>query len=241
MTKPITVLIVGAGRFGANYVKVLSQIAAQRKPPLPPIGHLVVSRTAGPAAQALAAQIAAQAQCPIDKVTGVEISNIQQLEEVIDQHAPVLTFIKARDATIGDDIHAPYALTALNHSAVLCEKPFGQARGDSATLTTAARLTAHPQAARFGLELPMAVVAIAMAADAYLNSLLSQAGAIEFLWQRANQHAELINDLALHPWSLLPERDRLKIEAALAGRPLVGAVHTHRSQQFLEALQELKQ
>jgi hypothetical protein len=50
----------------------------------------------------------------------------------------------------------------------------------------------------------MAVVNRAMIADPALDRLTAGARTIDFIWQKQNDSADLINDLALHPWSLLP-------------------------------------
>lgn len=194
---PVTVLLVGAGRFGANYITVLSQIRG--KPPAP-IGRLVLSRTHGPAAEALADRIGR----PFDEVIGIEIKETGQLEAAIHRYSPELTCITARDPHIGDAVHALYAMPALHSGAVLCEKPFSPARGSGDSLAPARALTAHPHARRFGLELPMAVVARAMDADPVLKRLTAGAQTIDFVWQKLKESDDLINDLALHPWSLLP-------------------------------------
>lgn len=207
----ITVLLVGAGRFGANYINVLGDINTQPGGRFPPISRLIVSRTRQSAAEDLAAQIAARPRCDFDQVTGVQINGIEQLREVLGRYAPALTCITARDPVIGDDIHAPYTLAALDCGAVLCEKPFSLARGDGASLRSVEALAAHPHAARFGLELPMAVVGRAMAADSTFSTLLGNARGIDFVWQRQSNHVDLISDLALHPWSMLPLDGQIEV------------------------------
>jgi hypothetical protein len=72
-------------------------------------------------------------------------------------------------------------------------------------------LAHYPGAERFGLELPMAVVRDAMWADKRLRDLLQSAAEIEFLWEMPMHSDDLISELGLHPWSLLPAGWHLKV------------------------------
>ena len=199
-----TVLVVGAGRFGRNYIKVLSGWKSAAPGHGPPVDTLIVSRTRVATAQAMAAEIAAQPACPFKQVVGVAVADEAQLQTALAQHRPDLTCIVARDEVRGDDIHAAYALPALDVGAVLCEKPFCRAGGDGSGLAQARALLRHPRATRFGLELPMFVMARAMIEDPRTGTLLRQARRIDYVWQKPTADNDLLDDLALHPWSLIP-------------------------------------
>lgn len=205
MDTPLTVLVVGAGRFGRNYLNVFSTIAKERLPGLPRIGTVLLSRTSLPSAERTALALAGQPECPFDRVIGVAIGNRRQLDRVLTAYAPALVCIVARDRHVGDDIHATYARDVLDRGAgVLCEKPFCIAKKDGRGADRALALSKHNRADSFGLELPMAVVRNAMWADNRLRGLLESAGEIELLWEIPRRSDDLISDLALHPWSLLP-------------------------------------
>ena len=87
----------------------------------------------------------------------------------------------------------------------------------------------------------MAVVLPAMLQDPHLGFLFGKARQIHFLWQKREAGGDLIDDLAVHPWSLLPrpvtvtavERStgqangvRLAFcqQPATAGNPLAGSM-----------------
>jgi predicted dehydrogenase len=142
-----TVFVVGAGRFGRNYLNVLAALQRQNKAlemrnapnaceshpsRLPRIDTIVLSRTRSAEAEATAAQTALLPACPFERVVGVEVRDLDQLNAALDRYQPDLTCIVARDRQVGDDIHALYAEPALNVGKVLCEKPFQHARGDGA-------------------------------------------------------------------------------------------------------------
>lgn len=212
MDRAVTILVVGAGGFGRNYLKVLAALHEETGPDLPRIDTLVVSRTRLERAEATAADVAARPACSFKQVAGVEVRDVTQLKAVLNRYRPDLTCIVARDRKIGDDIHALYALPALDAGAVLCEKPFCHARGDGAGLEKVRALLAHAHADRFGLELPLAVMAGAMAADQRLGPMLGNARRIRFVWQKQQDGTDLIDDLVLHPWSLLPAAWQVAID-----------------------------
>lgn len=217
MNLPLTVMIVGAGRFGQNYLNILSKDNTQLPTPLPRIDALVLSRTTLLSARHMAETIAAAPTCAVKQVVGVEIANEEQLHDALKRHAPQLICITARDAALGDAIHARYAKQALDFGAVLCEKPFSSANGDDFSLAELKTLASHPNATQFGLELPMAVLGRAMAKDAKLQQQWQQAEKIMFLWEKIGHDSEcvgdLVNDLAIHPWSLLPPSWQTSVEA----------------------------
>lgn len=205
MAPSVTVLVVGAGRFGRNYLSVIETIAASHSPDLPRFGTLLLSRTDLEAAGETAHALSALPNSPFDQVLGVAIASEQQLKAVLGQYRPDLICIVARDGEVGDDIHADYALAGLESGAVvLCEKPFHRPGPDGRGMTLARALAKHPMANRFGMELPMAVVRNAMWAEERLHNILKTARTIEILWEKQDGSEDLLSDLALHPWSLLP-------------------------------------
>lgn len=217
MTPPLTVMVVGAGRFGRNYLNILSKDNSQIPPPLPRIDTLVLSRTNLVSARDTAKAIATASDCTVKHVVGVEIANEGQLRDALSRHAPQLICITARDAALGDTIHAQYAKQALDFGAVLCEKPFSRAKGDDQSIAELKALANHPNAAQFGLELPIAVLGRAMDKDPKLQHKWQKAEMVAFLWQKQG-HAgdplsDLINDLAIHPWSLLPPSWQVTVES----------------------------
>lgn len=212
MDSKVTVLVIGAGRFAQNYLNILAGLNSLNARGMPRIERLVLSRTDRAAARAMASEISSQQDCPFRDVIGVAISGVAQLRDVLHRYAPVLSCITARDPESGDDIHALYAGPALDSGSVLCEKPFSLAKGDGASLKRIEALTAHPHAGRFGLELPMAILGRAMAADRQWAKMLRDARTIEFLWEKQSGSNDLISDLALHPWSLLPPQWRVEVD-----------------------------
>jgi hypothetical protein len=212
-------MIIGTGSFGKNYVRVMAELnrraaPAQKAPAqkAPVLDPLIVTRTLASAAQETAAEIKRTFGNAFSSVIGVKIDGVGSLQKALEAHRPALIGISARDRKIGDDIHAVYAPIALNHGAVLCEKPFSGATGDGASLEAARLLQAHPFAHRFAMHLPMAVVLRAMIKDNRLGPLLAEADDIDFVWQKQHQSPDLICDLVLHPWSLMPAWERLSVE-----------------------------
>lgn len=217
MNPPLTVMVVGAGRFGRNYLNIISKEKSQTPLSLPRIDTLVLSRTNLGSARDTAKAIAAASDCTVKHVVGVEIANEGQLCEALNRHVPQLICITARDAALGDAIHAQYARQALDFGAVLCEKPFSSAKGDDQSLAELKALAKHPNATKFGLELPIAVLGRAMDKDPKLQYKWQRAEMVGFLWQKQD-HAgaflsDLINDLAIHPWSILPPSWQVTVES----------------------------
>lgn len=208
----ITVLIVGAGRFGQNYVRILAELNQVTVAGIPRVNTLIVTRTTRAAASSLADQILHSNRSAFDTVLGEEVRGMRQLETVLKCHRPELICITARDQSQGDRIHGPYAYAALDHGAVLCEKPFGVAVGDGSSARPIKKLQAHPHASRFALELPMAVVGRAMLQDHRLAPMIRDAHRIDFLWQKQNNSNDIISDLGLHPWSLLSSQYRFEVD-----------------------------
>lgn len=236
MNDLLTILVVGAGRFAANYLKVLTALGRRMPADLPPIGKVVVSRTRQTAADETAAAWRRQRPAPAFEVAGAAVGDASQLRSVLKRHAPALTCITARDPAAGDDVHALYAEVALDHGAVLSEKNFAAAAGDGASLARLARLQSHPNAGILGLELPLAPLREALMNRRRVARAFAEAREIRFTWENEKAGAvSLVQDLALHPWSLLPDdwsitvdrvdarRERADIHLFLA-HPKTGAV-----------------
>ncbi|MCP4744739.1 MAG: hypothetical protein GY874_01160 [Desulfobacteraceae bacterium] len=214
MNNQSCVLIIGAGRFAVNYINVISGLADQaRKMPMPFFfDHLIVTRTQQAGAETLAGKILHKYSGIWRTVTGCQVINEHQLEKVLERYRPGLICLTARDNNTGDGIHAHYSPKALNYGALLCEKPYSSGCGNGASLVHAQRLREHPHAARFGLHLPMMPVLHAMENHDYLGPVLAGARELEFLWQSETARSGLINDLAVHPWSLIPTIDPVTID-----------------------------
>lgn len=206
-----TTLIVGAGRFARNYLQVMavSNHMARRGSHRDVFDPLIVTRTSVRKAQEAARDILQTYGDGFSAVLAEEVKDGRGLKKVLAAHRPDLICITARDPHQGDSIHAEYSELGLEVGTVLCEKPFSCAKGDGGSLFPLKALLRHRHASRFGLHLPMAVVLPAMVRDPYLGPLLSESGQVHFLWQKQNaagdQINDLVNDLAVHPWSLLPD------------------------------------
>ena len=218
-----TVLVVGAGRFGAHYVRILAGMNRDRPAGAPPIDRLVVTRTGEKPAADLADQVRMDPACAVSKVAGVSVADGRGLASVLERFDPDLTCITATDPATGDAIHADYSEIVLrrSRSRLLCEKPLCPASGNGESLSAARRLKNTGAGDRFGLELPMAVVRRQMEAHPEFERRLKAASRLDFLWCTTSPlRSDLVNALALHPWSLIPERlrpDRIESRCA-AGR-----------------------
>jgi hypothetical protein len=213
-----TILVVGAGRFGAHYVRILAGM--NRNPPagVPFIERLVVTRTRPETARQLAAQVQNDPACAVAEVIGVAVAESRQLAAVLERYDPYLTCITATDPESGDALHHVYSQIVLSRKRgrLLCEKPLSPASGDGASLEAVRRLMRVSKADRFGLELPMSVVRQEMERHSAFANRLASAERFGFLWSTtARLQSDLANALALHPWSLIPKR---LIPARIEGR-----------------------
>ena len=211
MKDALTILVVGAGRFAANYMKVLAALGRRMPADLPPIGTVVVTRTSPAAAKETAA---AWQRSPATgfSVLADAVDCDSQLASVLARHQPQLTCITARDPDVGDDIHARYAALALETGAVLMEKNCAGALGDGASLALVETLARHPKVRHLGMALPMAPLRAAMAARSPIDRALSEAQEIRFHWETPHVGAMgLVQELALHPWSLLPAETAVSV------------------------------
>lgn len=205
------VLIVGAGRFARNYVRALTGLSQGPDRRSGAIQTLILTRTHRASADALAAEIRQTWGLSHLKLVAARVRDSDQLQGLLQDQRPQLTCITARDPDSGDRIHATYSLLALDYGAVLCEKPFSVARDAAASQVFVHRLRHHPQAGRFGLELPMAVVKRALLADPHWGAVLRTAREIDFMWQMRPASHDLVSDLALHPWSLIPAAGQVQV------------------------------
>ena len=205
MSPPISVIVLGAGGFGRYYIDILARLNSRKLPKVPQIGRLVVTRTHIESAERLADSVRKTSSCAVEEVVGAKVSSLEDVCDLLQDHQPGLTAIAARDKDQGDTIHAPYAMQALNHGAVLCEKPFTNANGDGDSLKYFQKIRNSHNAGLFGLELPLAVTAKKMQNVKNLRTLLLNARKFEFIWHaRDRGDHNIIDDLVLHPWSLIP-------------------------------------
>jgi len=205
MARPISALVIGAGEFGRHYADILSRLNSRRLPHVPQIGRLIVTRTLFESAGRLAESLRQNAGCCVKELVAAEASGIDQVRDILKTYHPGLIAITAKDKNLGDTIHAIYAGEAINYGVVLCEKPFCNADGDGSSLQYFHTLKPYKNSGRFGLELPLAVIAGAMMQIRDLRYLLLNASRFEFLWQtRDRGDNNVIDDLVLHPWSLIP-------------------------------------
>ena len=133
------------------------------------------------------------------------IPSAEKCLELIEKYEPQFIGITARDKELGDTIHPVYTRIALNNGIVLCEKPFSNATGDGSSLRYFKELSLYEKADLFGLELPLAVVMREMMQNRYFQGWFRNPKNIEFHWERSSSvENDIIDDLVLHPWSLLP-------------------------------------
>lgn len=204
MPKLINALVVGAGGFGLNHARILSQLNYKKAPHVPRIDKLLVSRTDIDRARQVAEMLEHRRNLSAHRVVPVKIDSVSRLVDILQAFEPQFIAICARDKKTGDNIHAAYTARALPYGAILCEKPFSEAAGNGASLRVFESLCKHENADQFGLELPMAVVARDMQQNDYFRNLLAHAKQIKFFWAAEVLRQDiLINDLALHPWSLV--------------------------------------
>ena len=205
MTKAtINALVLGAGRFGRHYVRILAQLNSRQYAALPQIAKLIVTRTTQAGAREVVDTVENGLQSSVEAVIAEKVADDEDLNRLLKRYRPGFIAIAARDRTAGDSIHGRYARIALSYGAVLCEKPFMPARGDGASLAALQSLKAKQYPHRLGLELPMAVVDKQMRKDPDIAKALHNSGSIRFIWESAVRGSvDLVDDLVLHPWSLL--------------------------------------
>ena len=209
------IMIVGAGRFAKNYIDVLDALNRRSRATgdVPAVRTLILTRSRSETARDQARRISEDTRYAFEHVAGVRVRDTEQLIALLERERPGLVCITARDPVIGDRIHALYAPAALTYAPVLCEKPFDIAAGDGASLAVLDQLKQHANAGAFGLHLPMAVVRDAMMADRSLRTMITEAGDLEFLWQKTGPSRDLASDLGLHPWSLIASAEPPEVQS----------------------------
>jgi len=206
MHHPKTVLIVGTGMFGRHYVRILSRLADSIPPKPSEITQVILTRTS----RRMARETAANLKKDLAKraiFIGEKVDSEDTLTTILDRYRPELTCIVAKDPNLGNRIHARYSGLALAAgSAVLCEKPFSEADGSGSSLMAANRLARYGATGRFGLELPFAAVQKQMQTSLHWESRFLEFKRIDFFWGTQTPiQTNLFNELALHPWSLIPD------------------------------------
>jgi hypothetical protein len=196
----MNVLVIGTGGFGKHYARIISQLESSG------IDNVIITRTSMDSAIRQAAALRKEAKT---NVIGMQVANLGQLMGVLDEYGPGFTAVTAKDPEIGDDIHPPYTKAALKYGIVLCEKPFANAKGGGESL----EFFKFDHHERFGLELPFAVVYNEIQKNPELYQRFLNARKIRIVWKTKGKRKEennVINDLALHPWSLIPPEFELK-------------------------------
>jgi Oxidoreductase family, NAD-binding Rossmann fold len=209
--KGITVIIIGTGRFGRHYSRILSTLNGEKILGVPPIDTLIVTKTELKRAQEMAHLLSTQHQDTIPNVIGAKVSHKKDLSALLDQVNPDLTCIVASDRVRGDIVHAEYADIALKKGKVLCEKPFSGASGDGSSLKLLKKLSTYPNADYFGLELPLIIARQQLLSHAPFQKHLLKTNKLDLHWgAKQFRSSDIIVDLALHPWSLIPEYIEVK-------------------------------
>ena len=190
----VNVLVVGSGGFGKHYARILSSES---------VDNVIITRTSLDSAveQARALQETNQTN-----VIGAEVSNPSQLDKVLDEYKPFFIAIAAKDPKTGDNIHPLYTSIAAKYGIVLCEKPFANAKGDGKSL----EFFEFDNNEKFGLELPYTIIYNDMQKNKELYQHLLNAKNIRFAWITKGSGNDVIDNLALHPWSLLPPEFKIK-------------------------------
>lgn len=182
-----TALVVGTN-FGENAARILSQDYRVRK--------VILSQTTLKGARELAEYLSG-----LDgrkgMVFGVQIKNCADMRRVVSDHNPDLTVI-----CTPPDTHFQYTEIAIPYSDVLCEKPFTDSIGipEHADAVRKLRTNGH----RFGLELPMYFVGKELWEKHDLQEKLRKADSLKFVWETGGSDVDIIDDLLLHIWPLIP-------------------------------------
>lgn len=196
-----TALVVGSRGFGKHYARILAEVAAEFD-----IERIILTRTD----PSVVAELNAKADGTL--FHHAVVRNQAELCAVLEEYQPTFTGITAKDPVMGDDIHPGYVAKALRNGAVLCEKPFSNATGDGSSPRKVVVPDNHP----FGLELPFAVVQERMRTHEGVYDRLLGAEHITYVWNTNGSGNDIIDNLALHPWSLIPSEFSLQ------------AIHVHQ-------------
>jgi len=194
-TENFNALVIGAGGFGKHYARILSQLESSDL--TSSIDSIIITRTSLDSALAQAEDIQKNSQ---RNIIGAKISNLDELKDVLDKYKPAFTAVAAKDRKIGDDIHPLYVAHSIRYGIVLCEKPFANARGDGKSLD----FFDFTKLNKFGLELPFFVIYNSIEQNIELYQRLLNAKSIRFAWFTKGVGDDVIDNLILHPWSLIP-------------------------------------
>ncbi len=165
---------------------------------------MIVTATTAERAKMIKSRLNGNALCCAANIIGEKASNIQDVETLLNEYNPFFISIAAKDKEEGDNIHADYAELAVQHGKTLCEKPFMNANGDGSSLMKLGKILRGNYGQNFGLNLPLAVLREEMMKDQILAEAFGNAEKIHFYWSsRGSGRGDIMDDLALHPWSLL--------------------------------------
>ncbi len=208
--KDATVLVIGTGNFGRHYAEILSSLNERHPAGIPAIRTLIVTKTDQERARCFALDLKSKRSTTLPNVIGAKVCNEEDLAALLDRYHPTLTCIAASDKTKGDRVHVDYAKLSMKQGHVLCEKPFSSATGDGTSLKFLERLLRIEGGGAFGLELPLYFAGQWFLTESPYQQKLLQAQRINFYWgSRKSNHTDLIDNLAPHPWSLIPEWARV--------------------------------
>lgn len=203
--------VIGARGFGRWHVNNLAALLDEDD-------LLIVTTTNVDTAKALAEQKMKELMCTVP-IIGVEVKDEETLEKnLLSQHDLYLLSNTARDRVIGNDIHASYAMRSAPYvKRMLLEKPFADATGNNESVRQAERFIEqlNIDGPLVGMELPFIPVADKIRTDTDLYDRLRDAEHVEMsLVTKGANKGDIINDLALHLWSLLPEEHELVMKKA---------------------------
>jgi predicted dehydrogenase len=191
-----TALVIGCG-FGKNILRIISRLPSEYG-----IDMVVGTKTTEASALALATEMNDNA-LTLNQVVGAQVSTAEELETVLDAHTPEFVVVAAKDRREGNNIHPLYVKLAQAREyvrMVLCEKPLADATGNGATLAVLDEI--DPQ--RFAYEKTYALLRQEMERHPDFYRRLCGASTIDFRWITKGSGIQVINDLLVHPESVIP-------------------------------------
>lgn len=210
----INALVVGSGSFVTNphgFGRYYASILASRDD----VDRLILTRTTMEGADETADYVRHLKTCKAKEVIGAEVHDEQSLKRALEFYKPSFIAIVAKDKDIANDIHHPYTLLALDYGDVLCEKPYVNARGQYGSMFMVKQLEDKLEKLKgkhtFGMELPLAVIAKHIW-DEELLKRFETAKRLDFHWNVKGSKSDIIDNLVLHPWSLIPGDYKIKVE-----------------------------
>ena len=105
MSKPRTALIVGTGKFGRHYVRILSRLENAIMPKAVAFHRLILTRTSLEPARKTASALAKDAPDGV-VIIGEQVDNEDDLNRILERYQPDFTCIVAKDPKRGNRIHA---------------------------------------------------------------------------------------------------------------------------------------